>query len=424
MRKPRTAILHYTAPPVVGGVEAVMQAHARALVHNGYPVTVLAGQGRPDALPDGAELVRVPEMDSRHPQILPLSVALEQGEVPPLFAEATGRLVEVLGPALQNCEHVIVHNLFTKHFNLPLTTALSRLLDRGKLQGCIAWCHDFTWTSPSSRSKVHPGYPWELLRTHRPDVTYVAVSEQRQVELAALFGCPPGQIRVVYNGVDPEVLLGLLAESKELIARLGLLDADLVLLMPVRVTQAKNIEYALRVLAALKASGCRPKLVLTGPPDPHDAQSMAYFRSLQRLRQELGVEQEMRFVFESGPDADDPYLIGPEVVGDLYRVSDLMFMPSHREGFAMPVLEAGLSGVPVICTAVPAAVEIGGQDLILFELIDAPASLAERILTWTEQSPVHRLRRRVRKNYTWQAIFRRDIEPLLQDKGEASWNIP
>jgi hypothetical protein len=27
---------------------------------------------------------------------------------------------------------------------------------------------------------------------------------------------------------------------------------------------------------------------------------------------------------------------------------------------------------------------------------------------------VHRLRRRVRQNYTWQAIFQRDIEPLLQ----------
>ncbi|NIV33879.1 MAG: hypothetical protein GWN58_31850, partial [Anaerolineae bacterium] len=75
-------------------------------------------------------------------------------------------------------------------------------------------------------------------------------------------------------------------------------------------------------------------------PDPHDAASMAYFRSLQDLREELGVEEEMRFVFESGPDPDRGYIIDASVVGDLFRVSDLMFMPSHREGFAMPVLEA------------------------------------------------------------------------------------
>ena len=132
-------------------------------------------------------------------------------------------------------------------------------------------------------------------------MTYVVVSQRRQQELAGLFGCPAEEIRVVYNGVDPQALLGLSAEGAALVERLGLLDRDLVLLMPVRVTQAKNIEYALRVVAALKARGCRPRLVLTGPPDPHDAESMAYFRSLQALRGELGVEEEMRFVFESGP---------------------------------------------------------------------------------------------------------------------------
>ena len=250
-------------------------------------------------------------------------------------------------------------------------------------------------------------------------MTYVVVSQRRQQELAGLFGCPAEEIRVIYNGVDPQALLGLSAEGAALVERLGLLEQDLVLLMPVRVTQAKNIEYALRVVAALKARGCRPKLVLTGPPDPHDAESMAYFRSLQALRRELGVEEEMRFVFESGADPDEPYLVDAGVVGDLFRVSDLMFMPSHREGFAMPVLEAGLAGIPVVCTEVPAAVEIGGEDVILFDLDEAPDRLAERILAWAEGSAVHRLRRRVRQTYTWQAIFRRDIEPLLRSREDA-----
>jgi glycosyltransferase involved in cell wall biosynthesis len=141
---------------------------------------------------------------------------------------------------------------------------------------------------------------------------------------------------------------------------------------------------------------------------------MAYYGSLRALRRRLGVEEEMRFVFESGPDPEEPYLVDAEVVGDLFRVSDLMFMPSHREGFAMPVLEAGLAGVPVVCTAVPAAVEIGGADVILFDEAEEPAALAERILDWAGVNPVHRLRRRVRQNYTWQAIFERDIEPMLK----------
>jgi glycosyltransferase involved in cell wall biosynthesis len=403
----------------VGGVEAVITAHAQTFLQAGHSVSVVTGWGEESVLPEGTDLIIVPEIHSQHPEIVELGAQLDQGKVPLGFEDITSRLSTSLGPILSRFDNLIVHNVFTKHFNLPLTAALCRLLDEGAIAHCIGWCHDFTWTSPSSGSKVHPGYPWDLLRTFRPDVTYVVVSQRRQRELASLFDCPPGQIHVVYNGVDPGALLGLSAVGYGLVNRLGLLGSDLVLLMPVRVTRAKNIEYALHVVAALKARACRPKLVLTGPPDPHDAESMAYFQSLLDLRQQLDVEEEMHFVFASGPDPTQGFIIDAEVVGELYRVSDLMFMPSHREGFAMPVLEAGLAGVPVVCTEVPAAVEIGGDDLMLLDTDDDPAHLAERILHWAEHSPVHRLRQRVRQNYTWQAIFHRDIEPLLREKREA-----
>jgi len=155
------------------------------------------------------------------------------------------------------------------------------------------------------------------------------------------------------------------------------------------------------------------KLVLTGPPDPHDEESMAYFQELQALRRELDVEDEMRFVFESGPDPNEPFTVDMAVVADLLRVSDVMFMPSHREGFGMPILEAGLVGVPVFCTDIPAAQEIGGQDVSLVSPDDDPQEIADRILSLVAERPVHRLRRRVRQEYTWSAIFRRDIQPLL-----------
>lgn len=418
MQQPETAILHYTAPPVVGGVEAVIQAHTQIFIQAGYPVTVIAGWGEEASLPPGVSFVRIPEMDSQYSQVTQASSQLEQGEVPPAFDGVVNQLIGVLAPHLSRFDNVIVHNVFTKHFNLPLTAALYYLLDSGTIHGCMAWCHDFTWTSPSSRSKVHPGYPWDLLRTYHPDVTYVVGSRRRQRVLAALLGCPPEQIHVVYNGVDPKVLLGLSEEGHSLVTRLGLLESDLILLMPVRVTQAKNIEYAMRVVAALKARGCRSKLVVTGPPDPHEEQSMAYFRSLQMLRRQLGIEEEMRFVFESGPDPDQPFTIDARVVGDLFRVSDVMFMPSHREGFGMPVLEAGLLGKPVVCTDIPAAREIGGADVILLDAGQEPMCTTEQILAWAEQSPAHRLRHRVRQSYTWRAIFDRDIRPLLAKKGK------
>jgi glycosyltransferase involved in cell wall biosynthesis len=412
----QTAILHYTAPPVVGGVESVILAHAQAMVAAQWPVTVIAGAGRDDALPSGASLLLIPEMDSQNQRARTISSRLEQGEVPIIFQGSSDRLATALAPHLRRFDRVIVHNLFTKHFNLPLTAALFRLLDQGVIRGCVAWCHDLTWASPSSRSKVHPGYPWDLLRTYRADVTYVAISRRRQDALADLLGCPKERIRVVYNGVSTQDLLGLSQNGLALADRMGLLDSALNLLMPVRVTRAKNIEYAMDTLARLKSMGCRARLLVTGPPDPHDQASMDYFRSLLELRLQLGLQEEMRFVFNSGPDSGQPFFIDPQLVGELYRLSDLMFMPSHREGFGMPVLEAGLAGIPVVCTNVPAAQEIGSSNVMLFDAAQDPDKLAARIAKWAERDRVHRLKRRVRQRYTWKAIFRRDIEPLLRDE--------
>jgi glycosyltransferase involved in cell wall biosynthesis len=410
----RIAILHYSAPPVVGGVEAVIQAHARGLIQAGCQVTVVAGKGTRQALPEGSGFELIPEMDSQHAEILQCGRELEQGRVPASFEPLTKRLELALAPMLEPYDNIVVHNVFTKHFNLPLTTALFRLLDGGGLHGCITWCHDLSWTSPHSLQKVHPGYPWDYLRAYHPDVTYVAVSHYRQSELAGLLGIPLEHIKVVYDGVDPQVLLAISPQGAALIDRLGLPESDLIMLMPVRVTQAKNIEFAIQVTAALKAHGVHPVLVVTGPPDPHDPANMEYFRSLHELRRLSNLDKEVRFVYEAGPEKDLPYEIDSDRLGELYRFSDLLFLPSHREGFGMPVLEAGLVGLPVVSANVPAAKEIGGQEVISLPPKASASQAAQLILKLMENSNQYKLRKRVRTGYTWQAIIQRDILPLLQ----------
>ena len=413
MRKPVTAILHYSAPPVIGGVEAVIQAQVETFLEEGFPVTVIAGRGSQEALPPGAKLVLIPEVDSLNEQILTLNEQLERGSIPPEFEQVTRSLEAQLAPVLEQVDVTIIHNIFTKHFNLALTAALDRLIAAGVLKRPIAWCHDISWTSPNSRSKVFPGFPWDLLRIYQPKITYVVVSRERQASLAKLLGITLEEILVIYNGVDPKALLGLSTEGAALVDRLGLLESDLNLLMPVRVTRAKNIEYALQVLKALVALANNTKMVLTGPPDPHEPESMDYFRSLKDLRHKLGLNENFYFVFDSGPDPDQPYIIDLRVVGDLYRVSDVTFMPSLREGFGMPVVESGLAGIHTVATDIPAVREIGKQDVTLISAEEDPEEVAARILAWTSGSQAHRLKVRVRQDFTWKAIFRREIEPLL-----------
>jgi glycosyltransferase involved in cell wall biosynthesis len=188
-------------------------------------------------------------------------------------------------------------------------------------------------------------------------------------------------------------------------------------LMPVRVTQAKNIEYAFQVVASLTRMGVLPKLVITGPPDPHDPDDMRYFDSLLSLRSELGLQKEARFVYESGPQGTSGYTIGLPVVREIYRLCDALFMPSHREGFGMPILEAGLVGMPVFTTPIPAAEEIGSSEVTYISGSDPAETTARLILESMASNKLYELRKRVRQKFTWQAIFQHDILPLLKEAG-------
>ncbi len=412
----KIAILHYAAPPVIGGVESVLEAHANLFIQHGYAVTVISGRGAESALPDGVKLICVPLIDSQHPQIIALNQELETGVLPAIFDSLKQELVETLKPLLSGFDAVIVHNIFTKHFNLPLTAALFDLLDQEIGSNWIAWSHDFTWTSPNSAHKVFPKYPWDLLRSHHPRLQHVVVSQARQQDLAELYQLPPETIQVVYNGVDPQALLGLSPLAMRIVSACGLNDSDLTLLMPVRVTQAKNIEFALDTLAALKQASLNPKLILTGPPDPHDPQNMAYFEALRQQRDQLGLQEHFFFVYELGDEAGQPLTLSMDVVGELFRVADGLLMPSHREGFGMPILEAGLCGLAVFSAPIPASVEIGQQDIHTIDIHKPAADTAQQIIAWANASQTHHMRRKVRQSYTWEALFHRQIKPLVESQ--------
>jgi glycosyltransferase involved in cell wall biosynthesis len=186
--------------------------------------------------------------------------------------------------------------------------------------------------------------------------------------------------------------------------------------MPVRITQAKNIEFALQILARLKSEGIQPKLVITGPPDPHDPADMEYYRSLLEVRRQLKVDDEACFVYESGPRSEQGYTIGLSIVRELYRVCDALFIPSHREGFGMPILEAGMIGMPIFSVDIPAAQEIGSGEVMCFSSNDPVEKVARMILAWASSSPTQILRQRVRRNFTWKSIFQHDMLPLLAGK--------
>ena len=78
------------------------------------------------------------------------------------------------------------------------------------------------------------------------------------------------------------------------------------------------------------------------------------------------------------------------------------------------MLEAGLVGIPAVCTPnVPAALEIGKEDVIIFSADHTPSELADRMVNWMRTDHQFRFRQRVRSHFTWQAIFKQQIVPML-----------
>ena len=126
LQSPKTAILHYTAPPVIGGVEGVIQAHCQVFQQFGFPVAVIAGRGDADDLTPGTEFYEIKELDTQHPQVLAISAVLEEGKIPSSFEPFTEQMERILTPILSQYDNLIVHNVFTKHFNIPAAVCVNK----------------------------------------------------------------------------------------------------------------------------------------------------------------------------------------------------------------------------------------------------------------------------------------------------------
>jgi glycosyltransferase involved in cell wall biosynthesis len=403
----KIAILHYAAHPVVGGVENVVQEHARLLARAGHQVRIIAGRGA--QVDPQIEFASLPLVDSQMPEILAMKSALDTGTVPAEFDALSNEIELQLRALTAGFDWLIAHNVCSLHKNLAATSALRRIADAASPR-LILWHHDLAWTSARYRSELHEGDPWDLLRRDLPGAIQVTVSEARRRELADLIGIPKQRIRVIPNGIDPYEFLGIDAGTARLARDLDLPQADPFLLLPARVTPRKNIEMALRILGHMQSRSPRALLVVTGPVGAHNRDNQAYLESLISLSESLGVQDQVVFLtLRTGAPVSD------DAMRQIFRLADALLFPSREEGFGIPILEAGLVGIPIFCSEIPALLELGGDHANFFGVGADPAAVAEQIQTVLSGDHVHRLRKRVLQEYQWDRIYSQHLAPLLEE---------
>ena len=402
-------LIHYSAPPVVGGVESVLARQAQIMSSAGNRVKILTGRGETWDARIPVELL--PAIDPRNPHILKAKASLDQGILSPDFDRLVESLETSLSQSLAGQHVVILHNVASIHRNLALTQALFNLSQSDSGPRFILWHHDLAWAIPRYQAELHPGQPWDLLRKPWPGITQVFVSKELRQEYAALCEQTLENSIVISAGLSLSGFLGLNERTTALVENLKLALAAPLLLAPVHITRRKNLEQAILTLAMLRRTFPNANLVITGPVSGYSSINEEYLQSLRNLRSESGVEDAVHFLADYAPQG-----LTASSVADFYRLADGLLLTSREESFGVPVLEAGLSGIPIFCTELPSLRDLAGDFATYFSPNNSPETVADLIISRLQNDPVYQMRVRVRQHHTWEMIYRRQIAPLLEGK--------
>ncbi len=401
------ALLHYSCPPVVGGVEEIIRQQASLFYRYHHPVKILAGMG--DYFQNGIEIEIHPLFSSRHKEITRLQKEPEKHQESLRTYEDA--IFEILKESLHDFDVLIAHNVLSMPYNLPLTRALHRLAN-AHLISLVNWNHD----SPYFYKNYPPeldSEPYQILKTYNKNIAYVTISESRAKEFRRLYQADADDIKVIPNGIDPIRFFRLDDQTIRLIREEELFRADLILAQPSRLHPRKNIELSIEVLHALQQQGKNAKLLLTGAFDPHERKTVQYFNKLIRLAEDLGVRKNLIMVADYTFKSGEKLPASRVIMHDLYLISDILFLPSKQEGFGIPLLEAGMIKLPIVCSNIPPFRSIAGEDALYFELNDAPDEIAAKIVNYLDTLSPARWFRKVMNQYVWDNIYHKDLLPFL-----------
>jgi glycosyltransferase involved in cell wall biosynthesis/ribosomal protein S18 acetylase RimI-like enzyme len=185
----------------------------------------------------------------------------------------------------------------------------------------------------------------------------VSVSEFHRQWAVDLRICSPLHIQAIPNGIAP---LSQKDGCANLRHQLGAGERDLLILTPVRLVEDKGLTYLIEATALLPRGepGYRVAIAGDGPVRTR----------LERLASDRGVSDRVTF------------LGFREDVGNLLAVSDMVVLPSLREGLSISLLEAMAAGKPIIASSIGSHRELASQAEMARLVPPAnPKALAEAI---------------------------------------------
>ncbi|HDI78544.1 MAG TPA: glycosyltransferase [Desulfobacteraceae bacterium] len=400
-------LLHYSIPPVVGGVEEIINNHASVLYRLGHSISILAGMG--EDFNDNYDIRIETLLSSRAPQIIELHERCRKTNSDDL-ERVVDEIFNIIQDWAEGLDIIVAHNVLHMHFNLALTYALHRFADMGGNPPIISWAHDSPYFRADCPEYLH-NPPWDILKKVSPNIHYVTISNSRRALFKRYIDA---DWKVIPNGIDPLGLFYIDERSLRLATELNIFERDIVFVQPARITPRKNLELSIHIIREIKRQGYDVLLILTGAYDPHESKAVSYHRRLKYwietldLNGNIAILAEYRF-------KDGKRLVPDRIfIRDLYILADMLLMTSKEEGFGLPLLEAGVMKLPIACSTIAPFKEIG-EGVCFFDLNESPKEIACRILDYLSKINTHPMFRKVMRNYVLDSILKNVFIPYVAD---------
>lgn len=336
------------------------------------------------------------------------------------------KIEQALASVMEGVEIVITHDLIYQPALVWHNIACRRFAQK---RPEIKWLH---WIHSASPSDVQRSAR-EGLNQPFPNSKIVFPNEYSRPRIAINFNVHESDVAWVPHATDLSGFLGFQESTKRLIEDRKLLEADSILVYPVRLDRGKQVEYLIYTAAQLKKIGKTPRVVVV---DFHSTggDKVTYRDELKQIAIEQGLN-EFELVFTSEFRDDWKAFVPRSVVRDLLLLANVFVLPSRSETYSLVAQEAALCrNLLVLNFDFPPMRDIYGNKALFYKFssnIDAMTGqdgetttkyadrtgyfreVAKRIAWELDNNFVLAQQARIRKERNPEFVFRKFIEPLF-----------
>lgn len=305
----------------------------KMFTRNGYKIKIIVAETfepKGEYLDPSVKIERMP--------YVPVHNEVKKDET---FDADVQKIKDALLKILEGANVVITHDVIYQNAALKHNLAARMVAqDRPDIRW-LHWIHSAT--SPVTLATLKPYFEdkyLEVIGKPFPNSRYVFFNHYSVPRISENFQVPQSVVRVVHHPTDVYFFLGISDEVKSVAEKYKFLEADAILTFPVRLDRGKQVEMALKTMAALKRHDLSVRMVVI---DFHSTggDKVTYRDELKQI----AVDHKMAYgelIFTSQERVEWQYEIPHRMVRDFQMLSNVFVMPSKSESYSLITQEAGL----------------------------------------------------------------------------------